>query len=445
MKSRGVDIFFWITFFLYTNPGGVQQALYLHELGGGLNFNDILFVILSILFFLTPFGNSLHLKKRSKKLLIYCLVYGVYMLLIFGVLTPVYNNNPGSIVFNLIKIRYIAYNIAIVFYLYRFYQRNNAVFYRVLYFSSLTVFILFLQSFITGIDILPRFTLNRGFIDMERQMLYSYGLLPLLIPLGTIVLLGKYKFKDKGYILTLYVLMIIVWLVSITRRHIIGVFAYLIIAFFLINYLKGKRIISLGKAIQFIMVLFVLIGSVAIVTPRYFQTTVKAIEETIYVIQYGETTAGFEDERFGFSRDFIVDKFKENKYFGTGYTQKWQTSDEEGYESYDYPLLSAFAMVGIIGILAFTPIYFLLIKLLLYDIRMIRTFKLNMRSKEFYYLLFFILYFIYNLLQYINWYSPVSVYRDITWYVCLGLYLAARDNYYRNLKSNFDLNTAHAR
>jgi len=426
----GVDYLFWILFMFYSNSGGAQNALGINELGGGLNINDIIFVLFSILYFIKKPIYNIRRSRLSLNIKRHAIIYLFYMMLVFGILTPLYTNNYTSILFNSIKIRYIFYNISLLFFTYKFFIRNSYAFFQVFLIYSLLILVLFLQSLLTDINILPRVIAPRGFINLDRQMLVSYGFIQLLIPLGSIVIATKYSFNHKNLIIILYILMLITWIVSITRRHIIGSLFYLLIAFLLNNYIRGKRILSLNMIFKFISILLILVGLIFIITPIYYQSSIQAIKETLHVIKYAETTSGIKDERLMLSKDALVNKFKENPYFGTGYDQRWKTADKEGYESSDYPLLAAFAMAGIIGVLVFLPFYLFLIRMIIFDLKVIKKYKLFNQEHELYILLFLMLFFIYNLLQYVNWFSPISIYTDYTWFVCLGLYLASRDKLY---------------
>ena len=48
-----VDYVFWITFIVFTNPGGILEALGEDSGSGGVNVTDFLFVILVACYFVT--------------------------------------------------------------------------------------------------------------------------------------------------------------------------------------------------------------------------------------------------------------------------------------------------------------------------------------------------------------------------------------------------------
>jgi hypothetical protein len=186
------------------------------------------------------------------------------------------------------------------------------------------------------------------------------------------------------------------------------------------------------------LIIVILLGAFKLVFPEYLKAGGEAISETFYVIQYGETKTGQLDERLGLSRPFITKKFKESPFFGTGFDNRWKNEegDLQGYEASDYPFLGALAMVGIIGILLFIPIYFFIINAIRKDIILLR--KLTTRQGIFQLFIFTgILFFIYDLFKYMDYFSPVSLSgaAQFPWYAYLGIYLGARRAFIRSYRS----------
>ena len=227
-------------------------------------------------------------------------------------------------------------------------------------------------------------------------------------------------------------LMFLVWLFSIFRRHIIGTVIYLIITLFLYNYLQRKSFISLKKLVSISIYSIVLIFLLQLTFPEYIKSTTDAMYETFHVIKYGKTSLGKEDVRLGAGKEFLQSLINENYIFGTGFDMRWRTlvGNKAGYEASDYPFLGAIAMYGVFGLLIFLPVYIVLIKALLYDIKYLRNHSYSIYSFEAFMLVLFIVYFIFDLLQYINWFLPLSVIMDPRWYIFLAIYLASRRLYY---------------
>jgi hypothetical protein len=314
-----------------------------------------------------------------------------------------------------------------------------------LYFvSSILILVIYLQSIITGYEILPNIVEPRGFIDVDRNLMVNYGLMPFLIPVGISFIVFRINTRFRYYILLGLALMFASWLVSLTRRQIIGTVMYLIIALILSNYFsKGSLRKIFLLAVRIVVILAVLLMVFRITFPVYLKAGGDAIAEAWHVLKYGETSKGQIDERLKLSRPFIVEKFRESPYLGTGFDNRWKNEegDLEGYEASDYPFLGAMAMVGILGILTFLPIYIFIIKILRKDILLLR--KLAVEKTTFHLFIYAgILFFIFDLMKYTDYFSPVSLSgaNQFPWYAYLGLYLGARRLYFKKLSDNSVIN-----
>lgn len=49
-----LDYLFWVLLIIFTNPGGIFEALKIWYVAGRVTINDILFVLLSICYFAVP-------------------------------------------------------------------------------------------------------------------------------------------------------------------------------------------------------------------------------------------------------------------------------------------------------------------------------------------------------------------------------------------------------
>jgi len=428
-KLNFIDYLFWITFILFTNPGGIQQALGIYEFGiGGANLNDYLFVLLLFLYLILPHRQ---IRKTEDYRLVkkYLFIFLVYYFLFFVYLTPILKDtNSQNIIFNLIKSRWAFYSIALFFITYNIFLNSYKIFFFLLAYSSILLLVLFFISVINHLEILPYANENREFIDISRYLLLSYGLMPLLVPIGVILVVYKFNIEYRKVLLTAAIMMFLAWLISLTRRHIFGAFIYVFLAAILYNYIKGKKLISFIPIFRIIFASFIIIIVVYFSFPKYIDAGAKIIDVTIYVIQHGETPNGKIDKRLGFNKTFIVNKFKDNPLLGTGFSNNWRTGegDKAGYEASDYPLLSSFAMTGIVGILLFLPIYLLLIKYIYKDIKMLRKTGFNNESFEYFILILFIIVFTFHLLEYMNWFIFVSNPGEYWFPVYIAMYLASR-------------------
>ncbi len=434
-KFQNIDYYFWGLFIIYSNPGGILNALGLiGSEGGSITIRDLIFFLLVgcfVVMYLNFKVNSTLYNKAIKYLVIFLLYYFI----VFGYFTPILKLNEGhSFLFFLKKTRTTIYSILLFIMIYHFFVRSNVLFFRMLFVSSIFILILFIATIITGIEILPLDTLNRGFTKTKRIFLKSYGYMPLLIPIGAVVIVFfKKKFAWKNIVLIAFGLMFLGWLLSITRRHIIGTIIYLFLCLTVLNYFQHKALISVKKLFT-VLIYVVGIGFLISLTfPKYIQATTLALEESISVVESGKSSSGGKDARMGFGKEFMQDLIKENLYFGTGFDNRWRTKegDEQGYEAADYPLLGAIAMTGIFGLISFLPVYILLVRSLIFDLQYFRNHKnVNYHSLEFFSLIVFIIYFMYEMIQYMNWFSPVSLSGRSSWYVYLAMYFASRQLFY---------------
>jgi len=436
-KKNIVDYIFWFTLILFTNPGGIQDALNISETSSGVNFNDVLFVVLTICF------SYVILKKQAgnpffTKIGISIFFFVIYYFFIFGYYTPQLNNSFVDIKFNFIKLRFAFYSFALFFYIFAFWQRSWQVFVQLFIPSSIFILILFLQSFITGYESLPKLVEDRIFVVVERNLLLEYGLMPLLTQIGAALLIFNFKIKYRTMIIVGFVLINIAWLVSLTRRHILELFITLLITAFLFNYVGGmqwgKKFIKV--ALRSIIGLAGIILVSYFIYPNYFDAGIDAIESSIHVIRYSEDITGQRDERLNFfGRAKMVEEFEKSPLLGTGFDNIWRISDGQamGYEASDYPFQAALAMAGVIGCLMFLPVYLILIKYLYSDIKFLRQNKISLNSLHDLFFMSYIVFFIFSLMQYMNWFYPVSNAGKPILFIIFGFYFAARKLFYQEV------------
>jgi len=433
-KPKLIDYFFWIIFIIYTNPGGILEYFGENGKESGIDISDFLFFMLFGCY-LVVFKKGRFVKdKMYGKVIKSLIIFSLYYLIVFCFFVPILKNVPNYSVFNtIIKIRHGIFNILLVVMIYEFYMRSQMIFFKSFLFSSIIVMILFIISFFSGFEILPVEEMNRVFVETKRLLMMNYGLMPILIPMGIVILIFKFDIRFDKIIVIGFFLMFIVWLLSLLRRNIFGTVIYFVVASFLFNYITHKDLIPFKKIISTTFYLIILFFILQLSFPKYVEGGYAAFEETIHIIQYGETISGGKDSRMGFGTKFIQNIIFNNPFFGTGFDNKWRTldGDRAGYEATDYPFLSSLAMSGVMGVLFFLPIYIILIKMLIMDIRYLRVNRFDSLSFETYMLVLFIVYFIFDLMQYMNWFLPISIIGDIKWYVYLALYMASRNIFYR--------------
>jgi hypothetical protein len=431
-KYDVIDYIFWFLLVILANPGGIFQAF--GEDTSKVGNIDMLDYITALLFgcFLFVFYKNKIKNATYRKIVKYLIFFGLYYLIVFGYFVPIFKENPGYTPFSFLKkSRKTIYSLLMFVMTYRFYLRSYVIFYKTLIISSIIVLTLFFLTFLTGVEILPISKANRGFVQVDRIFIASEGLMLLLIPIGAIIIVFKSKIKKRGIILLSFSMMFLNYILSITRRDIIGTFIIFFIAMVLYNYIQRKNLIPVKNLVSVAFYLLIFTFFISFSFPKYFDAGVTGIEESANIIQTGETSSGKEDVRLGLGKDFMQNLIIDNTWFGTGFDNRWRgTGDKLGYEARDYPFLSAIAMTGVFGILIFLPIYIILLRGIIYDVKFLRKHKINFQTSEFHILILFIVFFIYDLLQYMNWFFPVSLSRSSNWYIYLAMYFASRQIFY---------------
>ena len=441
-KYEFIDYLFWFLFILFTNPGGIFKAFGEDTSSKGtIDSFDFIFVLLLGCFLIASQRGKIN-NTNYKKIVKYLIIFGLYYLVVFGFFIPIFKETLDYTPFSFLKkSRKTIYSLFMFVMVYRFYLRSHIIFFKTLVISSIIVLVLFIITAVTGFEILPVSKINRRFVNVDRIFIANEGLMGLLIPMGAVLLVFKSKLKWKKLILIAYILMFLNYILSITRRDIIGTFVYLFLAMILYNYFQNKALIPIKKMVTVSFYVVIIGFFISFTFPKYLDAGTAGLQEAANVIQYGQTSSGKKDVRLGFGKEFMQDLIKKNYVFGTGFDNRWRgTGDKAGYETSDYPLLSAIAMYGIIGLLIFLPIYITLVRAVIFDIKFLKKHKMNYNSFDFYIITLFVLYFIYDLLQYMNWFLPVSLSRNFKWYTILSMYFASRHIFYAKFNSNIKRN-----
>ena len=429
-----LDYLFWILIILYTDPGGLLYNYNTNNMQGEIKIYDLIFIVLSICFIAIP-KNKIVLDKDFIRLRKYLFIFLFYYFAIYGYVIPVFiiKNHHYSFLTCFVKSRTTIYNLFIFIYIYEFFKRSWDIFIKLFIFSSILVLMIFLFGIMTKINILPVLLWDRGFISINRNIMVSEGIMELLIPFGIVSLVFDLKIKFRSLILMGFVLMSVYFMLSLTRRSIISIFAYFILAMFLMSFITNHYGVMFKHVLKVFTVLIFIIISSYFVFPKYVEAARISIIESVDVVENGKTSNGHEDQRLGL-RPFIVQQFLKHPIWGAGFDNRWRGSpkaDKAGYEPSDYPFLAALAMFGMLGLLVYLPVYFVIIKVLKYDITYLKSKKIKYGSTIFLLLITFILYFTYHFFQYFNYFMGLSNSGFFYgWYFFLSLYLATRAKFY---------------
>ena len=90
IHKKLVDYVFWIAFILFTNPGGILEALGEDSGDGGINAKDFIFVILLVCFLVTFKRTDREKDVTFNKTKKYLFIFLAYFIIVFGFFVPIF-------------------------------------------------------------------------------------------------------------------------------------------------------------------------------------------------------------------------------------------------------------------------------------------------------------------------------------------------------------------
>jgi hypothetical protein len=431
-KYSLVDKAFWALVIFYFDPGGFFHFYFENNIFGRIDFNDIFFLLMWACLFLSKGNYMTHItrNKELKRFFAFLCVWSLYLVFFYGLIIPKHDFN--EFLFFLMKNRRIFLSFLLIIPIYFFSLRSLKIFVVFLAQISFVILFLFIFSFVTGLDIVPYVTADRRWVKGVRILMYSYGIMPLIVYYGIVFYLLRIRQKYRYIVFGAGIMMAIVWILSIFRREIFGMVIMAILYVILFYFFFRK--VDLRYFSKLFVPSFIVILLVLALFPRYIHYAKRSMEEIYSVFRYGRTTRGKVDQRFSFNRDFMIDLIKKNPVLGNGFDYRWHTGegDTEGFETSDYPVLSAFAMYGLIGLLIFSFYYFWLARRLMeayvyfYRRRRIKEILIRKLPFEFLSVFVFVGYFVYGFLNVQNYFWPsLPQYNVGKEYFFLAIFLGA--------------------
>lgn len=429
------DHSFWIFLFLFTDPGGLIKAY----AGGKYYVRFFFFLVMTFLFFYTSGGKECFRHKNVKKIFIAILIWGLYFILVYGLL----NNKATSFTTflkNGLPLPFIA--LCLFFYTYFFAVRNIKLFVKYLIIFSFLVFLLFFITYFTNLDLLPLRVINRGYVEQERIILYGYSMISITLSFAINILFFNLKIKERNWLIFAGAVMIVLWIISISRRQMVSILAYIVIAYLLALNLKFFKQIFPKRLLVFLTIPLIILF---FLFPDYIDVTKQSIIETYSVATEGMTTTGQEDTRLTLTgQKFVIGKFIDNPLFGTGYDPLWFSTegDRRGYEASDYIFLGALAQHGILGLLIYLPIYILIYRLIIQEYKKVRLDRGRYFVTEYdRMVLFYLLISLFlKIFAYVNYFTEAGwAVNAHIFYITIGLLYAAL--YRRDLSIHFIKNS----
>ena len=410
-KKNFVDYLFWLCIIFYLDPGGYIVN----------NFNirivKIVFIALIWISFLyvTNFkGIAISLRnitiKKVNKVILLWLLYFFIVFLFFQD-----NYTQMSFLSKVLKTRLVWSSWLLFLPIYYFLTYRGAfLFIKLFITTSFLLALLFLVSYFTDIDLIYSYSFSRGYADVNRVMLYGFGLIELCLPLLIVcfILPPNLFFTWKNKLIYSSLGVYLIYFLSLTRRY----FLYIIMSVG-IGYFFSKFIFRSNRKFQLkiIFITIVLTFIMIIFFSNYVEGIIGGFK-TFDIVNDG--SYGTTKQRFSLiSHKPTVAIIKENILFGSGYINEWYTNVGEnkyGLEGADYVFLSTIGMFGFVGIFIFFPFYWYLVRTILKGLKFVknnRKFIITNSQQIWEPLIIFLttsMFFIRHVLTYPNWFSFIG-------------------------------------
>lgn len=417
--NKVIESIFWLCIVFFIDPGGYIEVYNDGRLFG-IHFQLFLGLLAYTLFFLAN-GQRIFNKLFMLQYLRFFFIWILYYWFVHGWLVTDVYSTPFSII---IKGQRMFWSLAIFIPIVFFARKDVSSFIQIFSLVNIVILILFIITSLTSLQLMPITTGaegSRGFTDLARHMMFSFGIIYFGIPLAiaSIYLNGWSK---TNYLLIISASLVFVHhALLILRRELIGLLLFIIISTFLFNYLKRFHYYrAIYQVFSFRLILFIsfLFFFLFLLSPDYLESTIMAFYDSIHAIFYGENLIGVEERRLSLTQNTgILKAIVDYPYFGTGFHPDWYTGDGGANEwmGSDFIFLSCIGMYGFVGLLIFVRFYFFCYRFIRDAIKLIRDYYyahvifLNRRTNSA--LLVAIatsLEIIRNMIEYPNWFLPIG-------------------------------------
>jgi len=412
LKLKTYTVVFWLCIIFLYDPGGFFLGYFDGDLIGRIDFLDVLFFIAITVYYFSGIHKVISGDKYIKMYVGFIILWAIYFIFFFGLITP--GSNKQDFIEFLIRTRYSYFTWLLILPVYKFTIISFKHFNSFLFITSFLILLLFFITIIYNVAIIPYFMNYRDYLGMDRYIMYGYGFIPLTIPIAITVFLYKSSIKNRGYYYFVGILAYMAWVVSLTRRHIIGNIIMFMVILLIINYIKGIKY-TLKKSSIDLIILAILITLLFANQPTIYRTFQKSFSEAFKVITTAETSAGQSDNRLNLKNEFMLSIIKGNIFFGEGYQSHWFEggANKTTYETSDYPFLASFAMLGLIGLIVFGYYYYFLIMILIKHFKYLKrnsiSFLDNRYQLEIIYLIAIGSVMIFSLVNYTEYFSLTGI------------------------------------
>ena len=364
IMSKKPMFYQWLLLILMVDPTGHLQRYFNKEILGGIEINDIIFVIIVFSFFIVGNYNikDYFNNKTASGIFKVLFIFFIYRLIVYGYLVPPVSGPDEYFRYFFIRERGTLFAFLIIIPVYLIALKNlKTYFYIILFLGSLTV-TLYVVSIITHVEIIPSDTMIRYHGEsVLRQFMYGYNMTFLLISLSIVVYLSKIKIRYKGLLFIGGVFSIIVILISLTKGMYLSMSA-VIIASFLIS--KKLLRIEIRRGItKFIVLAFLVLLTLSIFMPSYMGFSLRLFSDLYYLGTTGTYETGRQEGRMINSVPAQLYMIEQRPLFGTGpygykkhnMSKRFYMSD---YDATDVTITGTIMQYGILGMFIYYIFYY---------------------------------------------------------------------------------------
>jgi hypothetical protein len=374
---------FWISLALFFDPGGFFQGLYNSNLVGPINVSDMIFLIITLAFTLIKSGRKTKFDNDFRVFFKYFILVEIYFILVYGYLIPKLSDQNTFLLF-VIKERHFIYGIFVLWYVYIVVQKGLYIHYKITVYSALIILSLFILGQVGDFNLIPTITFSRYQDEnITRISLLSYGLFQVVFPFALIVLFlyktSGLRIPDRNILIIGGILLIITYLLTLTRRTYINIAATIFFIIIVIHRLKRIQQLFTKLTLSGLILLIIL----SLSFPSYIKYSQDIYLDTFLLLSRGTDSRGKGDYRVSGTGDLeiVKDYIKENPLFGKGFS--WMSWDEKIEREFsgdkfaiawdaaqEVPIFWMIFSKGFVGLLIYSPVYIFLI------LSLIRLYKL---------------------------------------------------------------------
>lgn len=383
------DFWFWIFLNLFFDPGGYVYGFMGGTFMGPLHQSDIFIAGMMVCLISAKVNwKAVFEDKELKRFFIALIIFAMYYYIFYGGVVPFLHNDWNYKTF-LMKNRLFAYGFILLLSIYVFAFRGLYYYFLATLVVGFICLNLFFITLVTGINLIPVFTMARNpGEDMMRVGMLSYGIFYSIFPISLITYILSKKINiDIKYKKLLYytgIVMLITLLLTLTRRIQIDIIGTAILLSIIIAYIF--RIGKLSSLMKVIVPAFVVFIVLYITFPDYTGYIAETAEDTFLLMTTGRDSKGQTDQRVSATNDYVeVIKYIENNLvLGAGWTKlEWKgrgnvvsprgkhhaiIMDAAG----EVPIYFLFFGFGLAGAILIIPLYFLIIKLFISMMNLLR-------------------------------------------------------------------------